>query len=330
MMKSLQFAVGGIVFLSALGSGGAALATSAPRYSGAVTGVFDTALLTGAFLEVDSRLPVPCDNTSKAAGFGLGTSSLTWGDSPGGVLAPSAVEFVGKSFDDVAAGEIFPLGTLSYFNGENSPASLIFGLGLELSAGDGIEPFAGPVDIVSTRNGRRDQMADADVLVFDTFEVPSTLAAFESTGVTATVYGKIGSDAKLEVTSMSLEAGEAEHGCVSEGPLVDARPCASACGGVCAAAALAVAGPLCGGEQLPTSVRTRLDRALHLLDRGASKDSERKAKKGVRLAMKQLRRSAAIAEGASKKGRISAECAEAVDVAIRNARSQAEAWLGTE
>jgi len=73
----------------------------------------------------------------------------------------------------------------------------------------------------------------------------------------------------------------------------------------------------------------RIGRALQLLGQVASTGSERKAKRGVTLAMKQLQRSATIAAGAAKRGHISAACADAVGRAVGNARSQAEPLLGT-
>jgi hypothetical protein len=304
-------------------------AATEPSYSGTITGVFDTPVLTGAFLDAGARRPVARDNTTTAGASGVATSSLTWGDTNGGTLAPSTLAFTGNSFSDVAPGQVFPLGTLSYFNGQNPPPSLIFGLSMHLSAGDGIAPFTGPVDVVSTVNANLDRVADADVLVFSKFEIPSTLAAFEGTTVTAIVYGKIVGDSELEITGLSLAPGEASHGCVAAGPFVESRPCGSACGSVCSAVTLALAAPLCGSEQLPADLNARIGQALRLLSRESSRDSERKAKKRVRLAMTQLHRSAAIAVGTAKRGRISAECAEAVGRAIGNAQSQAEPLLST-
>jgi len=301
-----------------------------PSYSGTITGLFDAPVLSGAFLEAGTRLPVARDNTSSAHGFGTGTSSVSWGgDDNGCTVAPSTLAFTGNSFSSVTPGQVFPLGTLTYFNGPSGPASLMFGLTMHLSAGDGITPFTGPMAIVSTLNGNIDRVADADVLVFSKFEIPSTLAAFEGAAVTAVMYGKIVGDSQLEVTSMSLAPGEAGHGCVDEGPSADSNPCRSACGDVCTAMTQALVGPLCGGEQVPAALTGRIGQALHLLSQGASTDREKQAKRSVRLAMKQLQRSAAIAGGAAKRGRISAACAEAIGRAVGSAQSQAEPWLST-
>jgi len=218
----------------------------------------------------------------------------------------------------------------TFFNGTSTPASLIFGVTMHLSAGGGITPFTGPVAMVPTQNANIDRVSDADSLFFSNFEIPSALGAFEGAAVTAIVYGKINADAQLEITSIGLAQGEAGNGCVDEGPLVASRvPCTSTCGEVCAAIALASAGPLCGSEQLPAVLNRRIDQALQLLRQVESTDSERKAKRGVTLVMRQLRRSATIARAAAKKGLVSAACAEAVGKAVRNAQSQAEPWLRT-
>jgi hypothetical protein len=283
---------------------------AAPSYSGTITGFFDSPVLSGAFLQAGTHLPVVRDNTSTAGGSGIGTSSVSWGgDDNGGPVAPSTLTFTGNSFSNVGPGQVFPLGTLTYFNGPSGPASLIFGVTMHLSAGDGITPFAGPVAIVSTQNGNIDRVADADVLFFSTFEIPSTLAAFEGTAVTAIIYAKIVGDSQLEITSMSLAPDEASHGCVDEGPLDSTGPCASACGDTCGAIALALARPLCAGEGVPAVLNRRLDHARQLLRRAAQARSAKRAQQAVARVMKHLERSAGLARAAAGKGTLSPSCA---------------------
>jgi hypothetical protein len=325
MMRSAGVAIVGMALVLAASSVIAPpRGVAAPSYSGTVTGSFDDPVLSGAYLQVGTHLPVSRDNTGTAAVSGIGTSSLVWSDDTARPASPSTLAFTGDSFSDVAPGQVFPLGTLTYFNGSNGPAALIFGVTLHLSSGDGVTPFAAPADIVSTQNGNLDRVADADRLFFGNFEAPSTLSAFEGAAASAIVYGKIVGDARLEVTSIVLAQGEADHGCVDAGPRDDSTgPCASACGGVCAAVTRALAGPLCGSEQLPAVLDRRIGQALHVLSQAASAKSERSAKKNLALVMKRLRRSTTIAERAAKRGRISAACAEAVGNAVRNAQGQA-------
>src|SRR2546428_8493982 len=253
MKQPLRITIGGIAWMLASSIViGPTPGAAAPRCSGTITGFFDGPVLSGAFLHPVTRQRISQDNTSSTVGSGIGTSSLTWGDNGGAPLAPSALTLTGNSFSDVASGQVFPLGTLTYFNGTNSPPSLIFGVTMHLSAGDGIMPFTGPVAIVSTQNGSSDRVADADLLHFSNFEVPSTLGAFEGMAVTAVIFGRIAGESQLQITSIGLAEGQADHGCVDEGPLVDSTPPrASACGGSCAAIPLALAGRLSGRAQRP-------------------------------------------------------------------------------
>ena len=307
----------------------AAPGAAAPRYSGTITGLFDGPVLSGSWLQAGTRQQVPQDNTGTAVAGGAGTSSLTWGDQGAGGLAPSTLTFTGNAFSDGAPGQVFPLGTLTYVNGTDTPASLIFGVTMHLSAGDDIIPFAGPVAIVSTQNANADRRADADLLSFGTFGVPSTLAAFEGSAVTAAIFGRIVEGPRVEVTSIALAEGEADHGCVDAPPLADSTlPCASACGDFCAALAPALEGSLCGSEQLPAALNRRISQARHWLSQASSTDSARKARKDVARVMRQLRRSARIAHRAAKTGLISAACADVVGGAAENARSHAEPLLG--
>jgi hypothetical protein len=310
----------------------ASSAAAATTYSGTVTGLFDAPVLSGAYLAVGTRAPVARDNASTAHPSGIGTSSVAWGGADGeagGPFAPSTLVFSGDAFDEVVPGQVFRLGTLTSFNGMSGPESLIFGLTMHLSAGDGVTPFAAAIGIVSTANGNGDRVADADVLVFGDLKTSTALASFETTAVTVSVYGKIGDDTRLEVTSMSLAPDEADHGCLDEGSLVDSRPCASACGGVCTAISGTLARPLCGSERLPAVLDGRIAAALDLVRQGSSARSERKAQRSVRVAMKKLEGSARIARRAAARGRISEACRDAIASAVASTRGQAEALLRT-
>src|SRR5437763_1585928 len=196
---------------------------AAPSYSGTITGSFDSPVRSGYFLQPGTRLRVSQDNTSTTVGSGIGTSSVAWGDDSGGTLPPSTLTFTGNSFSNAASGQVFPLGTLTYFNGPNSPSSLIFGVTMHLSAGDGIMPFTGPVAIVSTQNGTIDRVTDADLLFFSNFEVPSTLGAFEGTAVTAVIFGRIVGESQLEIASIALAEGQAHLWPGRRGDRGDAR-----------------------------------------------------------------------------------------------------------
>jgi hypothetical protein len=303
--------------------------TAVPRYSGTITGSFGAPVLSGAFLQAGSHEPVQRDNAGTALRSAVDTATITWGgDDCGCSAAASSLTFSGDSFSDVPPGQVFRLGTLTFANGPSGPASLIFGFDMQLSAGDGVAPFTEFVEIISTQNTNVDRIADADVLSFAEFDAPSTLAAFEDASVTAIVYGRIGDDGRLGVTSIALAPGEGQHGCVDEAAVVaSSGPCTSGCGDICATIGSAFTQPLCGAEQLPGVLNERIRRATASLDQGASAVNKRKAKRAVRLAMRQLRRSAALAGRAARSQHVSAACAEAIGAAVANAETQATPWL---
>ena len=297
--------------------------TAAPRYSGTITGSFGAPVLSGAFLRPGSHEPVLRDNVGTARRSGVGTATITWGgDDNGGTAAGSSLTFNGDSFSDLTPGQVFRLGTLTFVNGPSGPASLIFGFEMQLSAGEGIAPFTGLVAIVSTQNANVDRIADADVLSFADFDAPSTLAGFEDASVTAIVYGRIGDDGRLKVTSIGLAPGQDQYGCVDEAPFVASRdPCVSA------AIGSAFIQPLCGAEQLPGALNERIRRATGWLGQGATAVTRRKAKRAVRVAMRQLRSSAAFARRAATRGHVSPACAEAIGAAVASAETRAAPWL---
>jgi hypothetical protein len=104
-------------------------------------------------------------------------------------------------------------------------------------------------------------------------------------------------------------------------------PCASACGAVCAAVGSALTQPLCGTEELPHAIAERIRQATGALARGASTADKREAKRAVRLAMRELRASAAVAGAAARRGQVSAACAEAVSAAAVDADAKAAGLL---
>jgi hypothetical protein len=270
-----------------------AAATAAPGYSGTISGSFGAPVLAGAFLQAGSHAPILQDN-SGAPCLVVGTGTIAWGGTDSGCGALSHLTFNGDVFSDVTPGQVFRLGTLSFVNGPSTPAALIFGFDMQLSAGEDVAPFTGFVEIVSTQNANVDPTADADVLSFADFDVPSTLAAFELATVTAIVNGTIGDDGRLRVTSIALAPDEGEQGCAEDVAAV-----------------------------LHESVRG----ATASLGVGATAVTKRKARRAVRLTMRQLRSYATSADRAAKRGEVSEACAEAIRVAVANAETQASPLL---
>ena len=146
--------------------------------------------------------------------------------------------------------------------------------------------------------------------------------------MTAIVNGTIGDDARLRVTSIALAAGETDNGCLDEGRFVaSSRPCAAGCGNVCGAVVSAFTQPLCGTETVPDTIAGRIGKATGALGRGATAATRAEAKRAVRLAMTELRSSAAVASRAAKRGQVSAACADAIGAAVANADAKAAPML---
>src|SRR5438552_6375547 len=94
------------------------LGAAAPRYSGTTTGFCDSPVLSGAFLQPGDHQRIACENATTARRSGIGTSSVTWGgEDKCGTFSPSTVTFTGDPFTDVAAGQVFRLGTVAFANG---------------------------------------------------------------------------------------------------------------------------------------------------------------------------------------------------------------------
>src|SRR6266404_2499468 len=88
-MKCLpRTAIVGVVWVLASSAGAAG-----PRYSGTITGSFDSPVLSGAFLQPKTHQPVVCDNTTTARASGLRTSSVNWGSDDQGKFTPSTLTF---------------------------------------------------------------------------------------------------------------------------------------------------------------------------------------------------------------------------------------------
>ena len=122
------------------------------------------------------------------------------------------------------------------------------------------------------------------------------------------------------------------HGrmCVDQGPLVDSTgpTCVGACTAACAIE-MAVAQPVCTGENLPAALVQRLNAAQQLISQAAGTTGKKKAKRLMRRGIKALKQAAGIATKDAKKGTISSDCAKSVAMEFGNAKAGADRWLHT-
>ncbi|MBN2588490.1 MAG: choice-of-anchor K domain-containing protein [Sedimentisphaerales bacterium] len=101
---------------------------------------------------------------------GVGTSNFTWGDGSAFGSPSSSLSFVGNSFNP-APGDVFSLGTLSYYNGtiaENTQADFV-DLFLSVSfdnVPDKSTSIETSLSLINTLNYGVDQWADADYVNF--------------------------------------------------------------------------------------------------------------------------------------------------------------------
>src|SRR5438067_2307637 len=98
--------------------------------SGSISGIFSSPVLSGAVIDFDGKTLIPVDN--------------------------SALTFTGKSFSDVAPGQVFDLGTITYRNANSFRETLIFGATLTLTVNStqagSIDASVSSVDFLSTAN----------------------------------------------------------------------------------------------------------------------------------------------------------------------------------
>lgn len=170
---------------------------STVQFSGQALGSFNNLVLSGTEVSGTGQ-PVAFDNTSTARYRGVGSSSLEWGDSYFGKGSPSIVTFTGASFSNVAANTPFVVGSFYYFDGINSPSSVIFGGDLIISIPDLTEsggastsfsPISLPFEIMTTINTGSSPVSNADHVLFPGLG-GAEVGALEHSSLTAILVGE--------------------------------------------------------------------------------------------------------------------------------------------
>ena len=194
-------------------------------YSGGISGTFSNPVLTGFGLGPNGG-KIPIDNTNTAVFTGFGTNSISWG-APFPNFPPSTLTFTGKSFSGVAPGQVFDLGTITYFNGNSLRQTLIFGGTLTLAVdsiqGGPVDPATSNLRFIATanhllKNGQPDpkfKLQDADFVTFNVF--PQTFNVFEHSRASADLFGKIVGDPSLTITGIQIVPGQENNGFIGHG-----------------------------------------------------------------------------------------------------------------
>jgi hypothetical protein len=226
----LTATIGGI----ALSLAAASQAIAASSYSGTITSLFNAPVLSGTLIDGATALPLPPADYSTSAYCNIGcpfslpgapTTSVTWGTNTPtpGFFISSTVVFTGASFSNVAPGQEFLLGTLSYTNGTSALDSLIFGATLTLTAqvsGVPVDPIVIALGITTTSN-TGNTLQNADFLLFAPSifgtATPVSFNVLEGVTATALLYGKIVGDPMLTTTMITLDSNSIGNGFIGSG-----------------------------------------------------------------------------------------------------------------
>ncbi|MBS1716181.1 MAG: choice-of-anchor K domain-containing protein [Armatimonadetes bacterium] len=179
-----------------------------PCYTGFVSGTFSDPELKG--YGYNSQISGGYyweDNTDTAVYTGFGTNAITWGTGTA-VISHSGITFTGATFDSVASGQEFELGTIEYLNGGTDPRTTIFGgiLNLNITLTNGSTTIVDPLQVhynsIGTINYEIDADADADFLNFDSLGI--AFHVVEQQSDTAVVMGRIEGDPHFFIDSFQL------------------------------------------------------------------------------------------------------------------------------
>ena len=191
----------------------------------AITGGFSNFVLSGNNIDGATGAATFVDNTGTAIFTGLGTNDITWGGNftpPPGVKNFSELTFVGATVPNVSPGEVFQLGTLTYYNGTSAISSLIFGATFTLSAvlsGGGtasITPFTSGLGLVTTTNDGPTPASNADFVTFPTLGV--SFNVLEGDSAQAILFGEIVGDPSLKLTEILIAPGSEGSGFIAKTP----------------------------------------------------------------------------------------------------------------
>ena len=193
--------------------------------SGSISGTFSNFVLSGDIVDGGTRATTFQDNTSTAISSGAGTSDITWGGNftpPPGTNNFSELSFTGASFSNVAPGQVFELGTLTYSNGSSALNSLIFGATFTMTAnlsGGGtatITPFTSALGLVTTTNDGPTPASNADFVNFPS--LGKSFNVIEGSSARAILFGEIIGDPSLHLTDVQVAPDSGGTGFIASTP----------------------------------------------------------------------------------------------------------------
>jgi len=134
----------------------------------------------------------------------------------------------------------------------------------------------------------------------------------------------------MGTVTVCVPQGQAGQPCVDEGPSVDSTGpiCVGACAAGCAIE-MALAQPLCAGEDAPAALVQRVDSAQQLIAQAAAASGKKNAKGLMRRGIRVAKQAVGTAAEAAKNGAISSGCATSIAEEFVNVRAAADRWLRT-
>jgi hypothetical protein len=196
-----------------------------------ITGEFVDPILMGCIEDAATLAPTCMDDTSTAvysinnatpSGGPLKTSSIMWGDYPGGPAGNipfSTIAFTGGFIPPTGGVLPFSIGAISYTNGTSETTSDVFGATLNLYASNGRSTvFIGSelVAFNATLNDGTDAQ-DADYLTFSGLPGES-FNVFEGGTLHGHLNGKVIGDPNAVLTGLSLSGGQSANGFIGNDP----------------------------------------------------------------------------------------------------------------
>jgi len=191
----------GFVFLVAL----VAPILTAQTGSGTVTGLFSNpSPPCAAPTDTPNQIVIECS--------GLGTDTLTWGDSNGFGTGANKFAFTGGSFNNVVKGQTFVAGLLYYFNGTTVIGTSISSVNIQMVSHSSTAAFDQqqlnePIAIVTTPNNS-DVVSSADYIYFPNHPELGSFRVIEGASATVPILVKFGS---LELVGFGQPVIDASH-----------------------------------------------------------------------------------------------------------------------
>jgi len=175
-----------------------ALALFVVSLTGHAAPVIGSGSLSGSFVNASPAcVPTAAAVQPQPICDGLGTDLISWGDPGNFGVGQSSFSFAPRPFTNLAQGEVFVMGLLTFYNGTIFIGSEINSVELEVTSTSTTLAFNQvlnlPLQIVQTRNLNIDPVADADFLFFQNASQFGSFRVLEGQFATVEMLGRFNS-----------------------------------------------------------------------------------------------------------------------------------------